>query len=74
MKIEGLKNDVQAYILTKMWECKSNAELKKWQASLSPEMKRESEALRTLMIIESIDYDTQQEVNFPLAMKVLQNM
>jgi|GEM_PF-1270891 len=74
MKIEGLKNDVQAYILTKMWECKSYSQVKKWQASLSPAMKKESETLYNLMIVEAIDEDTKEMFDFPDAKKVLQNM
>lgn len=74
MKIEGLKNDVQAYILKKMWSFGDINKLKKWQATLSPDMRRESEILQELMIIEAIDENTNSLSDFPLAKKVLQHI
>jgi hypothetical protein len=74
MKIEGLKNDVQAYILKKLWAFKDASEIKKWQATLSPSMRRESEVLQSLIIIQAIDEGTEMLTDFPLAKMALKNM
>ena len=69
MRLEGLTQH-QVELLDEMWEIEEYTDLEQWMDSLSPEDRREAEALQRLVVLETFE-ELLDKGNYPDARRVL---
>ena len=68
--IKGLTTK-QVELLDKMWACDTYDEYTEFLDTLTPKQRKEAERLQTLLLIETLDEDMEQETQYPDARRVL---